>query len=164
MIGLALARRFPGTSVIGIDKCEKAVALSNENAKLLGLKDSAYVAVCASAVEFSIKPDLKFDAVISNPPYIPSNDMLSLSKDVIDFEDYDALCGGDDGLSVVREIITKLPKWLKPDGLGCWMEVDPSHPVLIQDLLNNQEKVRFVEYRKDFCERDRFVKLQVTNV
>ena len=61
MIGLALARRFPGTSVIGIDKCEKAVALSNENAKLLGLKDSAYVAVCASAVEFSIKPDLKFE-------------------------------------------------------------------------------------------------------
>lgn len=158
VIGLALARAFPNASITAIDKCEKSVQLSNENAKLLGIDDSRYVALISSAKEFVIKDASKFDFIISNPPYIPLQDMPTLTKDVIEFEDFDALCGGCDGLNVVRDIISNLPNWLNPKGC-CWMEVDTSHPILIRDWLGTSDAVKFVEFKKDFCDRDRFVKL-----
>jgi len=164
-IGLALARKYPNASVIGIDKCDKAVELSNENARLLGLSSDSYTACISTADKFHVLNDQKFHFVVSNPPYIPLNDMTSLSKDVIDHEDYDALCGGTDGLDVVRDIINQLPNWLADGGgRSCWMEVDTSHPKIIEKIISNDMKVDnviFDGYKQDFCGRDRFIKLSV---
>ena len=159
-IGLAIAREFPDASVIAIDKSEQAVKLSNENAKFLGLEESRYVARCSTAKDFKVKEIEKFDFIVSNPPYIPLNDMSTLTTDVVGFEDFDALCGGGDGLDVVRDIVSNMPNLVKPGGY-CWMEVDTSHPALIRQWLERNDTIEFVEYRKDFCNRDRFVKLRL---
>ena len=118
--------------------------------------------------------EMDFDIVVSNPPYIPTKDMLGLSWDVSGFESHGALCGGDDGLDVVRDIVRRLPEWLSPTGAvhdrrglrrHCWMEVDESHPAKLERWLAPGSKESFfagVEYchgRKDFYGRDRFVKL-----
>ncbi len=110
-----------------------------------------------------------FDIIVSNPPYIPNQDMKTLSDDVIDFEDYGALCGGDDGMDVIRDIVQRLPEWChrrnsNDDGI-CWMEVDTSHPKLISEWLKpgNNNHVEFVDGVKDFYGLDRFVKLRVKN-
>ena len=61
-------------------------------------------------------PDDKFDAVISNPPYIPTRDIEDLSREV-KREPIAALDGGDDGLDFYREIINKYGALLKKDGI-----------------------------------------------
>jgi release factor glutamine methyltransferase len=110
-----------------------------------------------------------FDIVVSNPPYIPNQDMKTLSEDVLDFEDYGALCGGEDGMDVIRDIVKRLPEWChnrnsNDDGV-CWMEVDTSQPQLMSEWLKpgNNKNVEFVDGIKDFYGLDRFVKLRIKN-
>ena len=120
---------------------------------------------------------MDFDIVVSNPPYIPTSDMQELSTDVVGYESHDALCGGDDGLNVIRDIVCRLPEWVclstgaateRIEGQRhCWMEVDDSHPSLLAKWLapGSKESIRWgVEYCddcKDFCGRERFVKLKL---
>ena len=131
--------------------------------------------------------EMDFDIIVSNPPYIPKKDMTSLTKDVTNYESYNALCGGNDGLDVVRDIIHRLSEWTSPTTtmiddknavlVGdtnkhskrtpryCWMEVDDTHPNILEEWLSpgSMESIRHgVEYcdrRKDCFGRDRFVRL-----
>jgi len=193
--------------VVAIDILQEAVDLSTENARqILGKFDAStrcdkiqnngveYKAIMVPAADYTNNSYDKngelykfdFDIVVSNPPYIPSYDMESLSSDVVDFESELALCGGTDGMDVIRDIVRRLPEWTKfhlnneySQHTVCWMEVDTSHPKLIQEWLNKREdeneiiilskegtkygcNVKFLEGRKDLCGRDRFVKLSVT--
>jgi release factor glutamine methyltransferase len=114
-----------------------------------------------------------FDVVVSNPPYIPKQDMKTLSEDVVGYEDYGALCGGDDGMDIIRDIVQRLPEWCHcEEGCDaiCWMEVDTSHPQLMSEWLtpNDANKTRnngveFMEGLKDFYGLERFVKLRIKN-
>lgn len=164
-IGIALAREFPLAKITAIDIAPEAVELSNENAQLLQLSDDRYRAYLCSAADFSAATT-KFNYIVSNPPYIPSSDMETLTPDVREYEDFGALCGGDDGLNVVRDIVAMLPQWTCSVGNSkctCWMEVDASHPIAIRDWIRNGiNGVKFVEYRKDLCGRDRFVRLELS--
>ncbi|KAL7526908.1 hypothetical protein ACHAXR_001705, partial [Thalassiosira sp. AJA248-18] len=206
-IGIAIANRYPRhVQVVALDVLPEAVELSNENAEqfLSGLLldsdakeggiDCLYQAILCSAKDFTNNPiefgdtaisnnlkrkyEMDFDIVVSNPPYIPTKDMQDLSTDVVEYESHEALCGGDDGLNVIRDIVHRLPEWVSPVHVGqrregqrrhCWMEVDDSHPTMIAQWLapGSKESTRWgVEHcssGKDFCGRDRFVKLWVTN-
>jgi release factor glutamine methyltransferase len=168
-VGLALASRF-GTAVdvTAIDVEPMAVELANENAlEVLG-GEASYRAVLCGADEFG---GPKFDVVVSNPPYIPRADMAGLAADVVGYEADEALCGGEDGLDVVRAIVRRLPDWAAGGGCTCWMEVDTSHPALIERWLGGGATgdgaeggatgVHFCEGVRDLCGRDRFVKLRV---
>jgi release factor glutamine methyltransferase len=111
--------------------------------------------------DFRLDDDgMKFDMIVSNPPYIPQADMATLSEDVSNFESHTALCGGNDGLDVVRAIIKKLPEWME-SGCSCWMEVDPTHPGMLQELLMDDPDVDFDATLRDMFGRERFVKLVV---
>ena len=82
-----------------IDISEEAVSLSTRNAEKLGLS-SVYDASLRSASELAGA----FDFIVSNPPYIPSQDLEGLDAEVSDFEDPRALDGGADGLDVARQL------------------------------------------------------------
>jgi len=179
-IGLAIANRYcDEVQVLALDVLPEAVELSNDNAKRFlanhideeeGCEvDTIYKAILCSADDFTNTQagetyKMDFDIVVSNPPYIPSRDMATLSEDVSRYESDKALCGGDDGLDIVRHIVKRLPEWTTGN---CWMEVDDSHPSLIADWLSpgslesSRLGVECVSTHKDFCGRDRFVKLRV---
>jgi release factor glutamine methyltransferase len=81
---------------------------------------------------------MNFDIVVSNPPYIPAIDMESLTMDVLKYESHEALCGGNDGLDIIRVIVQRLPEWMKGAKSRqkyCWLEVDDSHPRLLEKWL-----------------------------
>ena len=168
VIGIALAEILPDATVEAIDIEPIAIETSMENAQRV-LKDQSggidkypdcYTTTLISANDY--KPEHPFDIVVSNPPYIPRNDMKTLTDDVTKYESDEALCGGNDGMDVIRTIIRKLPEWCNSEAV-CWMEVDPSHPKIIQEWLDNQDggKVRFESSHKDMFGKDRFVKLRV---
>ena len=101
--------RFHGT---GIDVSSKSISLSKLNAKKFSLENR---------VKF-IKRDVdnfchgKYDLIISNPPYINSNKIKYLEKDVINFEPKLALDGGLDGTFKILKIIEKASTLLKSNG------------------------------------------------
>ena len=172
-IGISLAKIFEDdVEVFAIDVEQAAIDLSKENAEfVLGENQVQYhKPILCAAGDFSNEKNaiysFEYDVVVSNPPYIPSKDMETLSFDVVNFEDNGALHGGDDGLDVVRDILLRLPEWCKtsedrPFEPVCWMEVDTSHPNLIEAVTKDDEHIEFIESLQDFGGLDRFVKLTV---
>ena len=150
-IGLALINKLPKSTCVAIDKCPSAINLSNENARKYGFS-SRYTAKLVGVEDFDGDG---FDIVVSNPPYIPRSDMASLEKSLLEFEDLDALCGGDDGLDIVNLVLDKFNSETQR-GLGqtLWMEVDSSHPEMLAG------RKGFVGSFKDFNNFDRFVKFE----
>ncbi|MDX1738159.1 MAG: peptide chain release factor N(5)-glutamine methyltransferase [Alphaproteobacteria bacterium] len=128
---LTLLSEYPNATGLGVDISSKALEIAEENAAILSLSKRA---------EF-IKSDWdefvsgKFDIVISNPPYITSDDMRHLSKDVFNFEPHLALHGGEDGLSPYRHLIPAAKNLLTPHGLLVF-EFGYQQSESIEEMLN----------------------------
>ncbi|TKS71288.1 HemK methyltransferase family member 1 [Collichthys lucidus] len=99
-------------------------------------------------------------ALVSNPPYLFSEDLTSLEPEIFRFEDHAALDGGKDGLKVIKQILTVAPQILTNHG-RVYLEVDPRHPPLIQRWVEaNVEEMHYVETRHDINGRPRFCIIQ----
>lgn len=96
-----------------------------------------------------------FDAIVSNPPYIPNEDIKSLMREVKDHEPLSALDGGDDGLDFYREITKQSRKYLKDGGM-LFYEIGYNQSEDLHKIMeeNGFEKVTTV---KDYAGLDRVV-------
>jgi release factor glutamine methyltransferase len=92
---------------LALDISPQALAIAKKNCeRLLGDKKDLIEFLQASWEDLArLKPNEKFDLIVSNPPYIPSKDLFKLDKSVKDYEPRLALDGGVDGLDKYREII-----------------------------------------------------------
>jgi release factor glutamine methyltransferase len=113
-IALACAQQHPTARVIATDLSAEALEMARRNAETLGLADR---------VEFRqgdlfgpVEGEPPFDAIVSNPPYIPTAEIAGLEPGVRDYEPHLALDGGPDGLDVVRRLVAGAPSRLKPGG------------------------------------------------
>lgn len=105
-IGLSLGVYCKDISVTLLDVSEDALKVAKSNAKKLGIMDR---------VRFLSKDILKediecYDLVVSNPPYIESDEVKKLEEKVKNFEPQSALDGGDDGLRFYRRITSVAAK------------------------------------------------------
>lgn len=118
---LAVLSEKPDATGIGVDRSEGAARLARRNAKTAGLAERAafFCGDWATALQ------VRFDLVLSNPPYIETADIAGLMPEVAEFEPHAALDGGVDGLDAYRSILAALPRLLEPGGaavleLGQW--------------------------------------------
>ncbi|HEY5894888.1 MAG TPA: peptide chain release factor N(5)-glutamine methyltransferase [Chthoniobacterales bacterium] len=117
VIALTLAAELPEAEVYAVDVSNAALALAQENATKLALSER---------VRF-IKGDLlsdidgPFDWIVANLPYIPSDDIPTLSPEV-QFDPVSALDGGADGLDLIRKLILQASHKLTPNG-GIALEI-----------------------------------------
>ena len=109
---LALLGEFPQAVGVGIDIAPGAAATARDNARRLGLGERAHFAVgdWARAIVG------RFDAVVANPPYIPTPALPELMPEVRDYDPKRAVDGGADGLMAYRAIAADLPRLLLPGG------------------------------------------------
>lgn len=103
-IACSLAYEHPDVRVIATDIASEAVALAKENAEALGLADRVAVLQCSLGSGIGEKRMGTFDAVVSNPPYVPTAVMAGIPREVADFEPTLALDGGADGLDLFRPL------------------------------------------------------------
>jgi len=96
----------------------------------------------------------KFDIIVSNPPYIKSEDVLSLDKEVRDFEPHLALDGGDSGLDFYKKIISEAPNYLKPNG-KLYFEIGIGQSEDVKELMKND--FENIEVIKDYNKIDRVI-------
>lgn len=116
-IAVALAKELPKAKVIATDISKEALALARENAEMNGVIDRIdfILADLAPWKRFQAE-DRLFDLIVSNPPYIATNDFPTLQPEVRDFEPRRALDGGPDGFSMIRTILKEAPAFLRPGG------------------------------------------------
>jgi release factor glutamine methyltransferase len=108
---LTLLSEFPNATGIATDISDDALDIARENAQSLGL--SARIAFVKTDLADGIAGP--FDLVVSNPPYIPSGDIVELDASVRAFDPTLALDGGPDGLAIYRRLAKLLPD-LAPQG------------------------------------------------
>ena len=119
-IACSLAYEHPDVRVVATDVAPEAVALAKENTEALGLADRVAVLQCSLGSGIGEKRMGTFDAVVSNPPYVPTAVMAGIPREVADFEPTLALDGGADGLDLFRPLAQWAARALKPGGvLAC---------------------------------------------
>lgn len=119
-IACSLAYEHPDVRVIATDVAPEAVALAKENTEALGLADRVAVLQCSLGSGIGEKRMGTFNAVVSNPPYVPTAVMAGIPREVADFEPTLALDGGADGLDLFRPLAQWAARALKPGGvLAC---------------------------------------------
>ncbi len=111
-IGLALLATCPEARCLGVDVSAEAVETALKNADALGLGDR-YEAVQG---DWLSDLDVQFDLIVSNPPYIPTSDLASLSREVTEYDPVLALDGGADGLDAYRAIVSQAGHRLEAGG------------------------------------------------
>lgn len=110
-IAAALATELPMAQFVVTDISKKVLEVAKKNLKF-ALNRVAFI---QSDLFESVTG--KFDLIVSNPPYIPSQELEELEPEVNLFEPRSALDGGRDGLDFIRRIRHDAPNFLKPEGL-----------------------------------------------
>lgn len=108
---LALLAELPNAFGVGTDLSEGALRTARANALRWRLNRADFVA-CDMAAALGGA----FDLIVSNPPYIATDEIAELDPDVRDFDPRMALDGGSDGLDCYRTIAATAPALLKPGG------------------------------------------------
>lgn len=110
---LAILAERPAAKGLGVDISEEALAVARENAANLGLESR--VALLRGDWTAGLGAEA-FDLVVSNPPYVRSEEIAELDPEVRDFEPRLALDGGPDGLDAYRRLAPEILRALKPGG------------------------------------------------
>ncbi len=101
----------------------------------------------------------KFDLLISNPPYIRTDEIAGLDTDIREFEPHTALDGGADGLDIIRKILEQGPGYIKPDG-WCLLEMDPAQISTCLEIAKKSGNWSQCDSSKDMNGEQRCVILQ----
>lgn len=146
-IAIALSKNIKNANIIATDISDKALEIAKKNDK-------------ENKINF-IKSDMfenlknkKFDVIVSNPPYIKTDIIKTLSKEV-QKEPMLALDGGKDGLNFYRIIINNADKHLNSNGYLC-LEIGDDQKEEVVQLLK-QKKYKEIYSKKDLSGNDRIV-------
>jgi release factor glutamine methyltransferase len=109
---VALLTELPHATAIGTDRDVAALALARDNAQRLGVASRAAFAAC----DFGAAVAPGCDLVVTNPPYVRTDDIATLAPEVRAFDPRAALDGGPDGLAAYRVIAAQAARILTPGG------------------------------------------------
>ena len=158
-IGLAIANRVKDARVTLADISREAIQIAKKN--ITAQKLSARVScVQANALE---QPNAflgKFDLIVSNPPYITTEEMKQLPASVANFEPPLALYGGEDGLDFYRSITANYKNALKDGGFLAF-EFGMGQGDAVCALLE-ENGYTILERSRDYNDRERAVLAQLT--
>ena len=152
-IAVSLARYLPDCFVTAVDIMPEALEVAERNAKRHSV--SGRVSLIQSDLFASI-PEKKYDVIVSNPPYVKSEDIGKLQPEVKFFEPPAALDGGSDGLSFYRELIRKSPGYLHAGGMLAF-ETGYDQAQLVAGLMTSGGRFSDIRIYKDLSGIDRVV-------
>ena len=121
-LGLSLLDEYSCSEVSFFDTSKKSLEIVKTNAENFDLLErSKYINLDWNFRDWDkklmkIENNMKYDIAISNPPYIPTNDIKTLKKEVKKYDPFIALNGGKDGLDSYRSIFSNLSNIIKSNG------------------------------------------------
>lgn len=148
-IAIALASHLPHAALTALDISPEALAVAQANAAEHGLADqirllqSDLLAAVQNETSAESQEGL-FDAIVSNPPYIPLSDRDTLHPQVREHEPTSALFAGETGLDIYRRLIPQAWNHLKPNGLLA-LEMGHGQRDDLAHLLDDWDQVSFID-------------------
>ena len=141
-IGISIAKDFPQASVTMVEKFDNAFYYLEQNVKLNSVKNAKII---RGDVLLGDGSDGVYDLIVSNPPYIPPDEMTIISPET-NFEPETALLGGEDGMLFYKAIIENYKQSLKLDGMLCF-EVGINEDEAVANLLKEAlfEKIAVIK-------------------
>jgi release factor glutamine methyltransferase len=139
-IAIALAHALPQAEITALDVSPAALEIAKENSRMNGVADR--IRFCESDLLSAVMPE-KFDAVVSNPPYIALSEKKGLPIEVRDFEPAQALFAGKTGMEIYERLIPQAQNALAPGG---WLLLEIGHGQrdAIAKLLHDWKDVEFI--------------------
>jgi release factor glutamine methyltransferase len=134
-IAVALAHSLPTAEVVALDISAAALAVAAENAKHNGV--AARIRFVESDLLGTVA-DERFDAIVSNPPYVAESESKSLPAEVRDYEPAQALFAGPTGLEVYRRLVPDALPLLVSSG-WMMMEIGQGQRDAVRGLLNDAD-------------------------
>jgi len=117
-VAIAMARALPSARVLASDVSAAALDLARINAACSGVADRITWALGSALDPLDrLTGEGSVDAIVSNPPYIPTSEVVRLPKEVREHEPAVSLDGGSDGLDVHRPIVGGAARYLVPGGM-----------------------------------------------
>ena len=141
----------------GIDISENALSQARKNADSNSVSDRCDFFVS----DLFENINETYDIIISNPPYIETDVIETLSPQVKDYEPRRALDGGNDGLDFYRKIISGADRYLNKNGM-IFFEIGFSQANAVKDLLT-EHGFRDITIKKDLADLDRVVYASLKN-
>jgi len=173
-IAIALATKCPDAKIIAADTSAEALALAKQNAvannvaeRIEFLKGDGFAALAERWDGRSCEPKEnsqdgstrvsphQFDLIISNPPYVPSDEIATLQPEVRDFDPRAALDGGPDGLNFYRIFAAQAKPFLKREG-KIMLEFGDGQAEAIRNIFES-EKWIVEAVREDYSLRARIL-------
>ncbi len=154
-ISISLGYYLKNAHIYGVDISSHAYRIANINKERLALENVSFLkGDLFKALDQEGVPKL-FDIIVSNPPYIESDVVDTLDKEVRDFEPRLALDGGHDGLFFYRKITSHSKAYLKKDGLLI-CEIGYNQGSLVKNMFKSSG-YRDINVLKDLSGNDRVV-------
>ena len=154
ILAIALAAKLARARVTAVDVSEEALAVARENAasnNVAGRIDFLPHDILALQLNGIGGP---FDVIVSNPPYVSTNDMSELQPEILGFEPAVALTDNGDGLTFYRRINELLPHLLTPGGLLA-VEIGFGQSPAVVEIFSSG--LRDIQVVKDYSGIDRVV-------
>ena len=154
-IAIALANELPEASVTGIDIDPNMLKLAQKNADLHKINNIIFKQM---DIQKEI-PKESYNLIVSNPPYIPLNEISDLEKNIKDFEPHIALTDGADGLTFYHRLASVASKILHSNGYLIMEVGQDNHPQKALKLFKNNA---FASNKliQDYNGDDRVLKVQ----
>ena len=150
-IPLALCSELRNLHIISVDCSAKALAVASGNLQrhksLLSQRNND-VQLLESDLFSILTPETQLDFIVSNPPYIPTDEIPKLQTEVSKYEPYIALDGGPDGLRFYRYLLETVPSILKPSG-EMFLEIGFDQAPTLTQLLFHYPKWISSKFLKD---------------
>lgn len=152
IISITIVKERENCSMIGIDIDDKAIRLAKKNAQKLNALENL---VFLKEDMFEYMPDFKLDFIVSNPPYINSEDYENLDKSILDYESKIALLANDNGLECYKRII-KIAKNSLNSGGFLSLEIGYDQAEEVVSMLD-ENGFKNTKVYKDFSQIDRVI-------
>lgn len=156
VIATTLAVNEPEWEIIATDICQDALDVAKKNRDAHECTDRISLLHGDLFDPIQELNTLNFNWIVSNPPYVMSGNNNDLSPDVREHEPHIALFAGEDGLSIIRRLISESPSYLNPGGKLIF-EIGDTQGNLVQELINEQPIYDDSQIIKDYAGKNRVV-------
>jgi release factor glutamine methyltransferase len=154
-LAIASAHRHRGAHFVAIDVSAAALAVARRNATAIGVAER--IDFRLGDVLDPVAGETPFDAIVCNPPYIPSDTIERLEPGVRDYEPRTALDGGPDGLFMVARLIEQSVSLLKQGG-HLILEIGTDQEKAVRSIIEAQTRLRLAPTVFDHTKHPRVIR------